>query len=62
MKNRHGLDYIAFVDRVADVERNRDAVTHNGDVADDLFNAADRIGWRSRLSLCILSGRGRTGE
>ena len=57
-----GLNYIAFVDRVADMERHRDPVAHHGDVADDFFNSADGVGRSGRLGLRILSGRGRAGQ
>ena len=43
-----GLDHVALVDVVADIERDRDAVAHHGDSADDLLDLADRVGRRRR--------------
>ena len=57
-----GLDNVALEDSVADMERDRNAVAHHGDVADNLFDFADGVGRRCRLRLCILSRRRRSGE
>ena len=57
-----GLDDVAFEDGVADMERDGDAIAHHGDVADDFFDFADRVGRRGGLRLRIMSRRRRSGE
>src|SRR5208282_6393459 len=57
-----GLDHVALVDGVADVERDRDAVAHDGDVADDLLHLADGVGRSGRLRLRVFAGRRRAGQ
>jgi hypothetical protein len=57
-----GLDDVALVDRVADVKRDGDGVADDGDVADDLLDLADGVGWCGRLCLRVLPRRGRPGE
>src|SRR5271155_4776418 len=57
-----GLHHIAFVDRVADVERNGDAVADDSDSADDLLHTPDRLGRRGRAGLRIFVRCRRTGE
>ena len=55
-------DDVALVDRVADVERDGNAVADDGDAADDLFDLADGVGRCGRLRLRVLPGRRRSGE
>ena len=58
-----GLDDVAFVDRVADMQRDRGAVAYDVDVADDLLHFADGVGRQRRpLRLRIMSGRRRAGQ
>ena len=57
-----GLDHVALEHGVADMKRDRDAVAHHGDIADDFFDFADRVGRRGRLRLRIMSRRRRSGE
>ena len=59
---RAGLDHVALEDGVADMERNRNAVAHHRDVADNFFDFADCFGRRRRLRLRIVSWRRRSGE
>ncbi|MBV1698203.1 MAG: hypothetical protein KGQ47_07600 [Hyphomicrobiales bacterium] len=56
-----GLDDVALVDGVADIQRDRDAIANDDDVADDFLDLADRIGWRRRR-LRELARRRRAGE
>ena len=57
-----GLHYVALVDGVADVERDGNAVTDDGDFADDLLDAADRLGRRDLAGLRVLVRRRRSGQ
>ena len=57
-----GLNHVALEHGVADMKRDRDAVAHHGDVANDFFDFADGVGRRSRLRLRIMSRRRRSGE
>ena len=57
-----GRDDVALEHRVADMERDGNAVAHHGNVADDLLDLADRIGRSGRLRLRILARRGRARE
>ena len=57
-----GLDHVALVDEVADIERHGDPVAHDMHIADDFFHFADRIGGSRRVRLCVLAGSRRTGE
>src|SRR6202020_2964128 len=59
-----GDDDVAFVDDVADIERDGDAVALHGDLAADLLNLSDRIRrWGSlTLGLRVFMRRRGTGE
>jgi len=58
-----GFDDVAFVNRVADMKRDRGAVAEHGDIADDLLHFADGVG-RQRRPVClgIMSRRRRTSQ
>ena len=57
-----GRHHVALEHGVADMERDAYAVAHHGDVADDFFDFADRVGRRGGLRLRIVSRHRRSGE
>jgi hypothetical protein len=64
-----GLDHVALEDRIARMQHDGDAVAHDGDVADDLVDPANRVvvdmggvvRTARRLRLRIFVARGSTG-
>ena len=59
-----GLDDVALINGVADMQRSGDAVMDEGDLTDGLFDLADgfRRQRRVRLRLCVVAGRRRAGQ
>ncbi len=58
-----GLHHVALLDYVAGIQRDRDAIAHDGGIAFDLLDPADRLRRRLRRSgLRVLPGRERTGQ